>query len=79
MRKPLLCAVTLVAAPGGAVVCGRQGLRAGRARHHPVGRARQCARAGTGVLPFTMRYTNRPSGIQQVLSFGGHAPADTGR
>jgi acyl-homoserine lactone acylase PvdQ len=32
-----------------------------------------------GLLPFTMRYTNRPSGIQQVLSFGGHAPADTGR
>jgi acyl-homoserine lactone acylase PvdQ len=32
-----------------------------------------------GLLPYTMRYTNRPSGIQQVLSFGGHAPADTGR
>jgi acyl-homoserine lactone acylase PvdQ len=32
-----------------------------------------------GLLPFTMRYTNRPTGIQQVLSFGGHAPADTGR
>ena len=32
-----------------------------------------------GLLPFTMRYTNRPSGIQQVLSFTGHAPADTGR
>ncbi len=32
-----------------------------------------------GVLPFTMRYTNRPSGIQQVVSFGGHSPADTGR
>jgi hypothetical protein len=29
-----------------------------------------------GLLPFTMRYTNRPSGIQQVLSFGGHAPGD---
>ncbi len=27
----------------------------------------------------TMRYTNRPSGIQQVLSFGGHSPSDTGR
>jgi acyl-homoserine lactone acylase PvdQ len=27
----------------------------------------------------TMRYTNRPSGIQQVLSFSGHAPQDTGR
>jgi hypothetical protein len=24
-----------------------------------------------GLLPFTMRYTNRPSGIQQVISFGG--------
>jgi hypothetical protein len=32
-----------------------------------------------GVLPFTMRYTNRPSGIQQVLSFSGHSPEDTGR
>jgi acyl-homoserine lactone acylase PvdQ len=32
-----------------------------------------------GLLPFTMRYTNRPTGIQQVLSFGGHVPADTGR
>ena len=32
-----------------------------------------------GLLPYTMRYTNRPSGIQQVLSFGGHAPGDTGR
>jgi hypothetical protein len=32
-----------------------------------------------GLLPFTMRYTNRPTGIQQVISFGGHAPADTGR
>jgi hypothetical protein len=26
-----------------------------------------------------MRYTNRPTGIQQVLSFSGHSPADTGR
>ncbi|HEY7453997.1 MAG TPA: penicillin acylase family protein [Thermoleophilaceae bacterium] len=25
-----------------------------------------------GLLPFTMRYTNRPSGIQQVIEFGGH-------
>jgi hypothetical protein len=25
-----------------------------------------------GLLPYTMRYTNRPSGIQQVLEFGGH-------
>jgi hypothetical protein len=32
-----------------------------------------------GLLPYTMRYTNRPTGIQQVLSFGGHAPGDTGR
>jgi acyl-homoserine lactone acylase PvdQ len=32
-----------------------------------------------GLLPFTMRYTNRPTGIQQVVSFGGHSPADTGR
>ncbi len=32
-----------------------------------------------GLLSLTMRYTNRPSGIQQVVSFGGHSPADTGR
>lgn len=32
-----------------------------------------------GLLPTTMRYTNRPTGIQQVLSFGGHSPFDTGR
>jgi acyl-homoserine lactone acylase PvdQ len=29
-----------------------------------------------GLLTFTMRYTNRPTGIQQVLSFFGHAPGD---
>ncbi|MFZ0040374.1 MAG: penicillin acylase family protein [Solirubrobacteraceae bacterium] len=29
--------------------------------------------------PFTIAYTNRPSGIQQVMSFSGHAPADRGR
>ncbi len=32
-----------------------------------------------GILTYKMRYTNRPSGIQQVLSFRGHAPGDTGR
>jgi acyl-homoserine lactone acylase PvdQ len=32
-----------------------------------------------GLLPFTMRYANRPSGIQQVLSFSGHSPNDAGR
>jgi hypothetical protein len=25
-----------------------------------------------GLLPTTMRYTNRPTGIQQVISFNGH-------
>ncbi len=25
-----------------------------------------------GLLPYTMRYTNRPTGIQQVISFNGH-------
>jgi acyl-homoserine lactone acylase PvdQ len=25
-----------------------------------------------GLLPYTMRYTNRPTGIQQVISFKGH-------
>jgi acyl-homoserine lactone acylase PvdQ len=29
-----------------------------------------------GLLPYKMRYTNRPSGIQQVLSFSGHAKGD---
>lgn len=29
-----------------------------------------------GLLPYKMRYTNRPTGIQQVLSFSGHAPGD---
>jgi acyl-homoserine lactone acylase PvdQ len=28
-----------------------------------------------GLLPYTMRYTNRPSGIQQVITFTGHRPA----
>jgi len=27
-----------------------------------------------GLLPTTLRYTNRPSGIQQVISFRGHRP-----
>ena len=27
-----------------------------------------------GILSFTMRYANRPSGIQQVISFNGHRP-----
>jgi hypothetical protein len=25
-----------------------------------------------GLLPTTIRYTNRPSGIQQVITFNGH-------
>ncbi len=32
-----------------------------------------------GLLPYKMRYTNRPSGIQQVISFHGRAPQDSGR
>jgi hypothetical protein len=32
-----------------------------------------------GLLPITMRYANRPTGIQQIVSFFGHAPADRGR
>jgi acyl-homoserine lactone acylase PvdQ len=32
-----------------------------------------------GLLPYKLAYTNRPTGIQQVISFRGHAPADTGR
>lgn len=27
-----------------------------------------------GLLKTSIRYTNRPSGIQQVVSFGGHNP-----
>jgi hypothetical protein len=29
-----------------------------------------------GLLPYKMAYTNRPSGIQQIMSFFGHAPGD---
>ena len=29
-----------------------------------------------GLLKYKMRYTNRPTGIQQVLSFSGHAKGD---
>jgi hypothetical protein len=29
-----------------------------------------------GLLSYMMRYTNRPTGIQQVLSFGAHVPGD---
>ena len=25
-----------------------------------------------GLLPYTMRYTNRPTGIQQLIEFSGH-------
>jgi acyl-homoserine lactone acylase PvdQ len=31
-------------------------------------------RFAPGLLPITIRYTNRPSGIQQVISFSGHRP-----
>jgi acyl-homoserine lactone acylase PvdQ len=27
-----------------------------------------------GLLPYTMRYTNRPSGIQQLITFDSHGP-----
>jgi acyl-homoserine lactone acylase PvdQ len=29
-----------------------------------------------GILTYKMRYANRPTGIQQVISFSGHAPGD---
>jgi hypothetical protein len=32
---------------------------------------RERIRFAPGLLPTTMRYTNRPSGIQQVISFDG--------
>ena len=32
-----------------------------------------------GLLPYTMRYTNRPSGIQQVIEFSGHRPTASQR
>jgi len=35
---------------------------------------RERIRFAPGVLPTTIRYTNRPSGIQQVISFSGHRP-----
>ena len=51
----------------GARVARRQGddPRRWRARAQRI-------RFAPGVLTTTIRYTNRPSGIQQVLSFGGH-------
>jgi acyl-homoserine lactone acylase PvdQ len=30
-----------------------------------------------GILTYKMRYANRPTGIQQVISFAGHAPGDS--
>ncbi len=30
-----------------------------------------------GILTYKMAYTNRPTGIQQILSFSGHAPGDS--
>ena len=33
---------------------------------------RERIRFAPGLLPYTMRYTNRPSGIQQLLEFKGH-------
>ena len=35
---------------------------------------RSASRSGPGLLPTTIRYTNRPSGIQQVISFDRHRP-----
>jgi acyl-homoserine lactone acylase PvdQ len=32
-----------------------------------------------GLLSYTMRYTNRPSGIQQVVQFNGHRPLKKAR
>jgi acyl-homoserine lactone acylase PvdQ len=34
--------------------------------------SRERIRFAPGLLPYTMRYTNRPSGIQQVIEFRGH-------
>ena len=36
---------------------------------------RERIRFAPGLLPYTMRYTNRPSGIQQVIEFKGHRRA----
>ena len=60
--------------------------RQGRQRSSPPSRARtrrrgahrrraSGSRSCPGLLPFTMRYTNRPTGIQQVVSFSGHSAA----
>ena len=51
-------------------------LGAGHARPGGVdlGRDAERIRFQPGLLPTTIRYTNRPSGIQQVMSFGGHRP-----
>ena len=86
VRRPLLRRRQPQALPRRAVV----GDRPGRQRAHQVPglRTRRLGAPSAtaeritfvpGLLPLTMRYTNRPSGIQQVLSFGGHAPGDTGK
>jgi hypothetical protein len=52
----------LAAAQGGDPAAWRADANAERHRFVP------------GLLPTTIRYTNRPNGIQQVISFKGHRP-----
>ena len=57
---------------------GGAGTRPGRPGR-AAGRPRERIAFRPGLLPTTIRYTNRPSGIQQVISFGGHRPRATAR
>ena len=57
----------------GSILAGQQG--ADPANWHSSATAEEI-KFIPGLLPYTMRYTNRPTGIQQVLSFGGHVLGD---
>lgn len=45
-----------------------------RAAPMPTAAAAERIRFAPGLLPTTIRYTNRPSAIQQAIAFGGHRP-----
>jgi hypothetical protein len=66
------CQKSVWAAIAGA---GRHLTRAQKTTDPAAGRASATAERITfvpGLLRLTMRYTNRPTGIQQVISFNGH-------
>ena len=87
VQRPLLRRRQPQALPLAAVEGDRRGRQAARQVSRApnpsalarVGATRSGSASCPGLLPFTMRYTNRPTGIQQVLSFSGHSKQDTGR